>query len=247
MSVRLALCTLGLILIGSVESQAKIIITYGDDVAHLGDLPPELAQAIQREHNLNDTPAVGYKYSHFGIFWLPIWTWDGEYCVYAEVAPREYVVVSLQPKDVAELLNIPEDQVAPPFSYRYPTGLLIILGLVVLGVGHHLYQRRKVTRLVQQVESLLSDPQYQQAVELFGRRAEELAQEKLQAEANRQGTSLEGLPEHERERLETEAVLQAKQEAIQYLVQRGVPPAEAAENMERILGVLAAASDEEES
>ncbi len=230
----------------AVAEARRGILTHGDEVAHLGDLAPETAELLRQKLQVTATPAVGYKYTHFGIVWQPIWAWNGGYCIYAKTGPREYVVVPIEAKDVAELLNIPEDQVAPPFAYRYPTGLLIILGLVALGVGHHLYQRRKVAQAVQKVESLLGDPQYEQAVKLFGQRAEELGQEKLRAEAHQHGIPVEELPEDVRERIEEEAALQAKQEAVNYLIQRGVPQREAVQNFDLIVDVLAAVSEAEE-
>ncbi len=246
MSLRLVLGGLVLVLALPAGAQARAIFTRGDDVAHLGDLPPQMANFLRQKLQVTSTPAVGYKYSHFGIVWQPIWAWDGQYCIYAETDSRQFVYIPIQAADVAKLLNIPQDQVAPPFAYRYPTGLLIILGLVALGVGYHFYQRRKAVQMIQQVEALLGDPQYEQAVKMFGQRAEELAQEKLQAEANRQGTSVDELPENVQERIEEETALQAKHESIEYLVQRGVPEAEAARNIDLIIEVLAAVSEAEE-
>ncbi len=251
MFARLGFCGFVLLVCLAAPATAQArrlpLFTHGDEVEHLGDLPPELAQQLQDTLQLPSAPAVGYKYSHFGVFWLPIWTWGGEYCLYVKKSSNEFLYEPLKREQAAGLLRVEPDSLSPPGAYRFPKGLFLLLGLVVLGIGYAQYQKRKVVQVVQRVEALLSDPQYEQAVKLFGTRFEERLQEKLKQHAPETEAPEAVLTEETRERLTEEAALEAKHEAIDYLTQRGVPPQEARKNLEQIIDVLAALQESEES
>ncbi|MEZ6183584.1 MAG: hypothetical protein R3F62_01070 [Planctomycetota bacterium] len=100
------------------------LITHGEDVAEVGaptaDRVPMLTE-ITGSGGLK----VGYLHSHFGIFWLKLWTWDGKYVLYD--GRDNYWEIDEQ--QATECLGY---AASPPFSVRFPTGLMI---LVILGAG----------------------------------------------------------------------------------------------------------------
>ena len=103
--------------------------------------------------------SVGYKYTQFSLA-IPMWTWGGEYVVYSG---DRYVTIGTDAGAVAQTLGVSEGELAVPFLYKYPFGL-VALAVVVLffsaciGIGKVL--------LGQRVARLLADPVYQHALRL---------------------------------------------------------------------------------
>jgi hypothetical protein len=120
----LALATAAL---SAQEAQAKglMIITYGEAVMHYADLAPDVRQTLKDEtgHELQ----VGYLYSNFGVFWLDLWTWGGEYVLY-----EGDDVLRLAPEEIAEMMKTTPDQLGKPLLYTFPLGLVV---LFALGLG----------------------------------------------------------------------------------------------------------------
>lgn len=48
------------------------IINTGDELFEVGDFPADIAAADAPPKDMK----VGYKCSHFGVFWADVWTWD---------------------------------------------------------------------------------------------------------------------------------------------------------------------------
>lgn len=100
-----------------------LIITHGDAISDLGRVKPEFQEMVEQEGG----PAldrVGFKYGYFGFFWLDLWNWDGEYCVYTG---KTFHPVS---KAVAaQMLGQSESTLSTPLNYRFPAGLFTLLGL----------------------------------------------------------------------------------------------------------------------
>ena len=76
MSVRLLFATVALCL-GVIATPAHAkrgigIINTGDELFEVAPFPADVIAAIPQTKNLQ----VGYKCSHFGIFWADVWTWD---------------------------------------------------------------------------------------------------------------------------------------------------------------------------
>lgn len=76
MSVRLLLATVALCL-GVIATPAHAkrgigIINTGDELFEVAPFPADVIAAIPQAKDLQ----VGYKCSHFGIFWADVWTWD---------------------------------------------------------------------------------------------------------------------------------------------------------------------------
>ena len=76
MSVRLLFATLALCL-GVIATPAHAkrgigIINTGDELFEVADFPADVVAAIPQAKEMK----VGYKCSHFGVFWADVWTWD---------------------------------------------------------------------------------------------------------------------------------------------------------------------------
>jgi hypothetical protein len=95
-----------------------VIINYGEDTLHIRDLPPEVANQI-------GYPTLAYRYDLFGVFWLDLWRWGGEFVVYDE---GQLSYAPLTAEDLEALGGA-----GVPWKYRAPPGLLIVLGLIYLG------------------------------------------------------------------------------------------------------------------
>src|SRR5262245_23198682 len=137
LAFRVGLLLIISLLFTPLEARAKgfYLITYGDTIGHLGDVSPQPGETPSRV-------TVGIKSSYAGIFWIDLWTWGGQFCLYKD---NHY-----QPIDhatVVQLLGKPESEVREPFLYRFPLGRLILAVLLaVLGglaiVGSILPQSR---------------------------------------------------------------------------------------------------------
>ncbi len=109
---------LGLLIVLSLANPAEargiIIINTGDDILELRPLQPDDAR---------DTgfTKLGYHYQRFGVFWLDVWRWGGEFCVYNGT--------SYAPLDAEELEMLGGAEL--PWGYHFPPGLLVVLSLGV--------------------------------------------------------------------------------------------------------------------
>lgn len=102
-----------------------MLITHGDAVAHYADLSGESKKIA--EEITNHEVRVGYLYQQFGVFWLELWTWDGEFVLY-----QDDNVWKMTDEEAAMLLEVKQEELGKPFLYRFPLGLLMI-GAVVAG------------------------------------------------------------------------------------------------------------------
>src|SRR5262247_1367410 len=74
---------LGLMTFAESDANARrglVIITYGEDVMHVQDLPDDVRVDIEAE--TENGVALGYQYSAIGVFWLDLWRWGGKYVLY---------------------------------------------------------------------------------------------------------------------------------------------------------------------
>jgi hypothetical protein len=215
----------------SQASAVPILITSGEQFSYLGEVPAELKAAIRADTKAD--PAVGYKYSHFGIFWLALWTWDGDYCLYQG---NKYW--KLTPAQAAILLKKPEAELSKPFWYRFPPGLLVVGGLVAFSVAAGVLSQRPQKKL----KKLFADARYQKALEVFSAQMEKetaAAQQKAAATADQGGQSSEEVPDDpgRQER--------AFEAAVQHLMSEGIPKDEAEKNLTLMLNAVSQAQAQE--
>lgn len=101
-----------------------VIINTGDDIMHIRDLPKADLDAftIDDPEVLSDRMVfgkLGYRYERFGVFWLDLWRWDGEFVLYSG---DTYVPID------GEMLAL-VGGASVPWRYRLPDGLLIVLAI----------------------------------------------------------------------------------------------------------------------
>jgi len=112
-----AVVVLGYVLLSPAEASAKglVFVTWGDTISHVGDVPLADRQDLGANR-------VGYKYRYFGVFWVNLWIWGGEYCVYEGKRYR-----AIPRAEAARLLGKTDAELGIPFLYRFPLGCLILV------------------------------------------------------------------------------------------------------------------------
>ena len=115
-------------MVGSAEARRGggiVVINTGDAIEHVRDLDSDAARELGYSK-------LGFRYTRFGLFWLDLWRWDGEFVVYEG---STYVPIT---DDELETLG----GAWVPLRYHLPEGLLIIVaGIYLLVVGR---RKRKV-------------------------------------------------------------------------------------------------------
>ena len=166
----LPLVALLVVFFTQAEAHAKkglVLITSGDSITHVADLDPEVAKAI--ESDVGPGVAVGYKYEQFGLFFLEIWSWDGEFVLY-----RDDEFWTGEPQMIAEAAGVSSlDELSKPFTYTVPPGLIVI-GVLVIGFivfslvsGDDEDEDEDEEPTIDPNHPLLADPRYQQALQLY--------------------------------------------------------------------------------
>ncbi|MBW3543036.1 MAG: hypothetical protein KY476_22480 [Planctomycetes bacterium] len=114
----------GLYLLTPSTAEARrgiVFIQTGNTVKDVGALPPDMEAALEQNAGITD-PRVGYLHDRFGVFWLDVWTWNGQWCIYAGDAAD--VITADQ---AAQLLGTSADKLSVPFWYRFPPLFVIIV------------------------------------------------------------------------------------------------------------------------
>ena len=143
-----------LLAVSANSADAKImLITRGDTIAFVGNPKSDDGKEV----NLANIK-VGYKYSYFGLFWVDFWTYGGEYCVYTNENDKTFFPISAEV--AAGMLKTTPNKLSRPFWFRFPPGLVAIVGIVVLLVGASVLTRRGNRRR----ETLLEQSEYQKAL-----------------------------------------------------------------------------------
>lgn len=129
MRALLIVTVVAVLLGGSGTAEARrggiVVINTGDDIEHIRDLPDDLAKTI-------GYGKLGYRYERFGVFWLDLWRWDGEFVVYSG---DTYVPLDGEALDVLGGASV-------PWRYHLPEGLLLaVAGIYFAAIGR---RRRRV-------------------------------------------------------------------------------------------------------
>lgn len=112
------------------EAQARrrtlILITTGEKVMEIADIPAD----SPAKKTFADAK-IGYRCEHFGLFWLAIWTWDGEFCIYSD---EENSLVVDSASAIAEITGVPVSKIKKPLFYSFPPLLVIGAAFLTLAV-----------------------------------------------------------------------------------------------------------------
>jgi len=186
------------------EAKGFMLVTYGDSVFHVASVPEDQKTFIRQV--FKQDAKVGYHYDYFGVFWLDVWTWGGQWCLYN--GNRYWM---LTPQQAAVVLKTTPDDLRKPFLYTFPLGLTIV---GVLFGGLVLVARFVKTDDDRAVAKLQRDPRYAQAIQIF----------------------LATLPNDEANPVRRrEKVLAALQSAVEYLTTQGIAREEAEKNLGQLL------------
>jgi hypothetical protein len=125
------------------EAQAKKVpklFTFGDDFYDLGTPKAGMLQGASSDVK------VGYHCQAFGLFWVNIFTWSGEFCLYEGSGLETKKYQPITESEAAEFLGV--SKVGKPWNYSFPPGMLIIIGLVGLKVVPRLLAKRAAAKSV---------------------------------------------------------------------------------------------------
>jgi uncharacterized tellurite resistance protein B-like protein len=140
MSATLPLVVLVLLTV-TPEAHARrgiLLITTGEKVIEIADLPDD--SMVKKKA---PDAKIGYRCEHFGVYWMALWTWGGEFCVYSD---EQRTLVVGTPAELAEATGIPESEITKPLSYTLPPLLVIIAVFLMIGLGVKIAQARDEAR-----------------------------------------------------------------------------------------------------
>lgn len=104
-----------------------VIIGAGETLDHLASFDAETRARVQAELGFAE-PAVGLKYEYFSLFFLNVWTWEGDVVLYDE---GEDTYIEVTPGQLRDYTGRSSADFGRPFFYRFPVGqLLLIAGLL---------------------------------------------------------------------------------------------------------------------
>lgn len=120
--LRLAILGLVMVMAAAQPAEARrgggiVIINLGDDLMHLRQTSSEAA--IGEDGTETRLDQIGYHYERFGLFWVDIWRWGGEYVLYSS---DRSVYAPLTEAELAELGGADF-----PIAYHLPPGFLALL------------------------------------------------------------------------------------------------------------------------
>ena len=116
-----------------------ILITRGDKITDIGEIPKENREQLEAFANVQGLKA-GYYYNQFGIFWLEIWSWDGQYCFYTDDDGSQ-VLLEASKAQVATALNKKPEDLGKPWSYTFPPGLMLLIAGGAIWIFGKFYNR----------------------------------------------------------------------------------------------------------
>lgn len=202
------------------------LITHGDAVSKLADLTPE-QQSLAKEGTAGAETYVALRYQQFGIWFLELWSWDGDVVLYDERGKQYW---DLDDEGLKYITGKVKADFGKPLTYTFPPGLIAL----VVGAGgvYGVAAYRKWAQ-AKQLRELMADPRYHRAAELvqqyYERKAAQLKPE----------TDEEDPDGEESDEPEIDLDTSSTDEALRYLVSQGVPREQAARNLALVLNQMA--------
>jgi hypothetical protein len=214
-----AVFALALLSPAGASAKGIVFITWGDTITHVGNAtnPAKLP-----------TTQVGYKYGHFGIFWIDLCTYSGTFCVYEG---NRYNPITRA--EAAQLLGMNETDLATPFLYRVPLGWMILGPVIAIWIVVALVRKdRRVD-----VAALFRDARYQQALAILN---DEYAARTTPEPTGPDGQTPSGTGD-------ADPFHAAFQAGVEHLVNEGVARPEAERNLGLMVQVLSQSAQQEPS
>jgi len=130
------MAVLGLVVVMAAAGPAEarrgrggiVVINLGDDIMHLRQTSAEVVLGDDGTEARLDQ--IGYHYERFGLFWVDLWRWGGEYVLYS----RDGMTYAALTDAELEALG----GASFPIAYHLPPGFLALLA-----AGELLIVRRK--------------------------------------------------------------------------------------------------------
>lgn len=101
-----------------------VIVSLGDDIMPVRQTSAEMA--TNEDGSAASLDRIGYHYDRFGLFWVDIWRWNGEWVLYTSDG------TSYAPISDAELEQLGGARF--PIAYHLPPGLLVLLSAAAFGL-----------------------------------------------------------------------------------------------------------------
>lgn len=158
----LALATSSL-LSSSADARGLILITSGNTIKHVAEVSDQMKPVVRAVTGTSTNYHVGYLHERFGVYWIDLWTWGGEYVLYDD---SEEDLWSLDEEETAAIMGTTPEELPKPIFYTFPPGLLALgaIGAVCLGMQSFAGKCKAVEN--EEVERLLADSRYEQSLEM---------------------------------------------------------------------------------
>ena len=138
-----------------------ILITTGDTIKHVADVATEMKPVIREVTGSTVDYKVGYLHERFGVFWIDLWTWGGEYVLYDE---SEQDLWELDTEETAAIMGTTPDKLSTPLFYSFPPGLLALGVIGAVCAGLNTLAGKTDPQHDEQIETLLSDSRYEESL-----------------------------------------------------------------------------------
>jgi hypothetical protein len=148
----------------AAEAGGLILITRGNTIKHVAEVSDPMKPVVRSVTGTSTNYHVGFLHERFGVYWIDLWTWGGEYVLYDD---SEEDLWSLDPDQTAAIMGTTPDELSKPIFYTFPPGLLALgaIGAVCLGMQNFAGKSKAVAN--KEVERLLEDPRYEQSLEML--------------------------------------------------------------------------------
>lgn len=201
----------------TAEAGGLILITTGNTIKHVAEVADQMKPVVRSVTGTSTNYHVGFLHERFGVYWIDLWTWGGEYVLYDD---SEEDLWSLDTEETAAVMGTTPDKLSKPIFYTFPPGLLALGAIGAVSLVVKTRGGKSQALVNQEVERLLEDPRYEQSLEVVLKHH----QEKQLATAG----------EHAgQETFEDDAVVFDR--AVGQLVEQGVPYNDAYCNLNMLL------------
>lgn len=120
------LVAVAIVLCSAERAYAKklVLITHGEGITHVMDIPSDKLE-LARSATGAASPAIGYRYSQFGVFFADIWRWDGQFVIFDGDDTWDL------DDEASQAMGVVRADLSKPLSYTFPLGLNILIALAI--------------------------------------------------------------------------------------------------------------------
>ncbi len=163
----LPLLALGITSLLSSPAEARrgglLLITTGNTIKHVAEVSDQMKPVVRSVTGTSTNYHVGYLHERFGVYWIDLWTWDGEYVLYDD---SEEDLWSLDEEETAAIMGTTPEELSKPIFYTFPPGLLALGAIGAVCLGMQSFAGKSKAAANKEVERLLEDPRYERSLEM---------------------------------------------------------------------------------